>query len=334
MSFLRRVSKTRKLVARWSNAIIRVPIAGKPMVAVPAWMAAAALGAETSEGRLRPGLDVEFKLAIDAAVDSAGAVIIKMIPAGGTASEAEMAETLKEFMVAIGWESNKSQQKRFVGALQGATLRATVLGNVIEEMARKAWNSMSAMADSFDKLYFSTQRTGASAATIKNLGYAVEQLGGSADAAQASLEAMGQKLRENPGNITYLNALGFGLNKITGQLEYQRDLADKNRSLIFGANEKPTAIGEVYRGLAGMDQGTFLALGHVEELQRRMAENAEFHAQIGARSRQGSRRRQGIQVDLARSLERSWHPCRRRLRSSDECAHRAIPGVGRFPEGT
>lgn len=191
-------------------------------------------------------------------------------------------ETLKEFLVSIGWQSNEAQQRKFIDAIEGATLRAKILGDVIEATARKVFDAITGMAESFDRLYFSTQRTGTSAATIKDFAYAVGQLGGSADAAQASLEAMGRKLRQNPGNLTWLNALGFGLNKNTKQLEYQRDLAEK-------AAKMPLATAEQYRALVGLDENTFLAMRKVAEIERLMDESAKSRGAAGLDPDQAAR---------------------------------------------
>ena len=164
-----------------------------------------------------------------------------------------MATTLKEFLISIDWDFSAEKQRRFVDAMKGAEVQAKLLADALEALARKAWDSIADVAEAFDRLYFSAQRTGATASTIKDFGYAVKQLGRSAEAAQASLEAMGQKLRENPANIAYLERLGLGLNKINGHLEIQ---ADK----LAQFQQMPMAIAEQYRALAGMDERTFLAL--------------------------------------------------------------------------
>src|SRR5579863_3356559 len=116
-----------------------------------------------------------------------------------------MADTIKEFLVSLGWQSNDAQHIKFTAMLEGATLRAKLLGDGLEEVARKVADRVKAVAEDFERLYYQSIRTGQSAASIKDFAYAVSQLGGTAEGAVGSLEAMGEKLRANPGNITYLN---------------------------------------------------------------------------------------------------------------------------------
>jgi hypothetical protein len=177
-------------------------------------------------------------------------------------------ETIKDFLVGLGWKIDEQGQDRFIKAMRGAEIQAKLLTDALEALARKAAEAVADVAQTFDRLYFSSQRTGATAASIRDMGYAVEQLGGSAEAAQASLEAMGQKLRENPGNIAYFNAVGFGLNKVTGKLEDNLDLLEKFQKM-------PSTTAEIYRGLAGMDERTFLARRDPRYLQfKKEAEEA------------------------------------------------------------
>ena len=184
--------------------------------------------------------------------------------------------TIKEFLVSIGWKSNDTQQTKFFQALEGATLRANLLGTAIEDAARKVYESVVEMATRFDDLYWASQRTKASVDTIQAFGYAVSQLGGSSSAATASLETMAQKLREMPGNIVLLNKLGFQLNATTGQLEFNADLAAKN------ASSMTDSVAEIYRGMVGLDENTFLAIRrHSLEIGRLMTERETMNKSIG-----------------------------------------------------
>ena len=84
-----------------------------------------------------------------------------------------MTDTLKDFLISLNWDFSQEKQKRFVDAMRGAELQAKPLADALEALARKAFNTISETADAFDRLYFSSKRTGATAATIKDFGYAV-----------------------------------------------------------------------------------------------------------------------------------------------------------------
>lgn len=185
-------------------------------------------------------------------------------------------DTLRSFLVTLGWKSDESQQRKFTKALEGATLRAKLLGDAIEEMARKTGLAVLGVAENFEQLYYHAERTGASAKSLKAFEYAISQVGGSAQAAGASFETMAAKLRENPGNIAYLNRMGVELDANTGKLRFNAELAAKY------SGEMRIYTAEQYRALTGMDENTFLAIrNHIGEISRFMAEREKAMRQSG-----------------------------------------------------
>ena len=184
--------------------------------------------------------------------------------------------TLRSFLVSLGWKSDEAQQRKFVNAIEGATLKAKLLGDAIEGMARKVGLSVLSVAEDFEQLYYHAERTGASAKHLQAFEYAVSQVGGSASAAGASFEAMAAKLRENPGNIAYLNKMGVELDANTGKLRFNAELAAKY------SGEMKIYTAEQYRALTGMDENTFLAIrNHIGEITRFMAEREKAMKQSG-----------------------------------------------------
>jgi hypothetical protein len=65
-----------------------------------------------------------------------------------------VADTLREFIVSLGFKLDESQQRNFVGALEGATLRAKLLGDAIEAMARTVVDKVAAVATQFEQLLY------------------------------------------------------------------------------------------------------------------------------------------------------------------------------------
>lgn len=179
-------------------------------------------------------------------------------------------ETIKSFLVSLGWDSQDAQQRKFIAAIKGATLRAKLLGDALEEVARKVGTAVTGMAEDFEQLYYHVERTGASAKDLTAFQYAVSQLGGTAEGAAASFETMAQKLRENPGNIALLNKMGIELDGVSGKLRFNAELAAQN------AASMNIYTAEQYRALTGMDEKTFLAIrNHIGDLARFMAEKKE-----------------------------------------------------------
>jgi RNA-binding protein YlmH len=108
-------------------------------------------------------------------------------------------ETLKDFLVSLGWDFSQEAHLRFVGAMRAAELQARLLGDAIEEMARRVLTAVSNTAAGFDRLFFVADRNKTSVETIKALGQAAELSGSSVGEMNALLETMARNIRENGG---------------------------------------------------------------------------------------------------------------------------------------
>jgi hypothetical protein len=183
--------------------------------------------------------------------------------------------TIKEFLVGLGWQSNDAQYAKFASMLEGATLKANLLATALEEGARKVYDSVKGIAESFEGLYYAAARAGTSAAGMKAFEYAASQLGSTVEEARASLVAMGKAVQyDNPGNIAALNALGFGYDKVTKKIEYQKDLAEKAARL-------PDYIRSKYAAMVGLDLHTLQAMKDVGTFQARIDESRKSMAAAG-----------------------------------------------------
>lgn len=119
-----------------------------------------------------------------------------------------MAETLEEFFVKLGFRVEKSEEARFNAAL--STVAKTVAGIAVSLTAAVGTiaGSVIKVAASFDELYFASQRTNASVASIKSLQYALSQVGGSSEQASAAIEGIASALRTKPGTEAFLTSIG------------------------------------------------------------------------------------------------------------------------------
>jgi hypothetical protein len=153
-----------------------------------------------------------------------------------------MTDTVKEFLISLGWASNQTGQKQFEAAIESATLKARLLGDGLEELARKVLDSVSNVATNFDRLYFQAQRTNTAAATVSDFVKVMAQAGVSAGEAAGSIESMAAKLRAGSIAVQDINRMGFGLNPITGQMElqqkYLKNLSHMSTALLIqGAHQ-------------------------------------------------------------------------------------------------
>src|SRR6185312_1888189 len=107
-------------------------------------------------------------------------------------------ETIREFVARLRFEVNEADQRRFYEAIEGATLRARLLGDALELMAKAAVGKVGEVATQFEALYNQAQRLGTTGPSIRAFDYAVRQVHGSVEGANAALESFGEFLKNLP----------------------------------------------------------------------------------------------------------------------------------------
>lgn len=152
-------------------------------------------------------------------------------------------ETIRSFLVGLGWKNDEAQQRKFVAAIESATLKANLMAEALEAVAVKAASAVQEAAGRFEDLAYHAERTGASAKTLKAFEYAAQQVGSSAEEAAAAIEGIAAALRKNPGYEVYAEKFGFQIDKVTKKLEYHQDLMQK------GIGSMPITQAEQYRAL-------------------------------------------------------------------------------------
>lgn len=92
---------------------------------------------------------------------------------------------------------------------------------------------------------------------IKAIGYAVSQVGGSADAARGSLESLARFVRNNPGAEGFLNRLGVQTRDASGNM---RDMS----AIFTGVGQKLSSMpyyrANQYASMLGIDENTLMAM--------------------------------------------------------------------------
>ena len=167
------------------------------------------------------------------------------------------AETLKDFLISLGFKVDEAGARKFDAVVAGTTLKAIELGTKVELAAASVVAFTAKIASSLDNLYWASQRTGATVQGIKQIGFAVSQMGGSVDAARGSLESLAQFIRTSPGAEGFLNRLGVQTRDASGNM---RDMA----SIFTGVGQRlsnmPYYRANQYAQMLGMDENTLLAM--------------------------------------------------------------------------
>lgn len=138
------------------------------------------------------------------------------------------AETIKDFLVSLGFSVDDAGAKKFGSVLAGTTANVIKMGLAVEGAALSVVAFTAKIASGLDNLYWASQRTGATVQGIQSIGYAVSQVGGSVDAARSSLESLSRFIRNNPGAEGFLNRLGVQTRDASGNM---RDMSLSLRAL-------------------------------------------------------------------------------------------------------
>lgn len=167
------------------------------------------------------------------------------------------AETLKDFLISLGFKVDEAGARKFDAIVTGATLKAIELGAKVELAAASVVAFTAKVASSLDNLYWASQRTGATVEGIKQIGYAVSQMGGSVDAARGSLENLARFMRNNPGAEGFLNRLGVQTRDASGNM---RDMATIFTGVGQRLSSMPYYRANQYAQMLGLDENTLMAM--------------------------------------------------------------------------
>ncbi|MEM8257836.1 hypothetical protein Q4R52_16900, partial [Morganella morganii] len=167
------------------------------------------------------------------------------------------AETLRDFLVSLGFDVDESGAKKFSSVLGDVTSKAMKAGAAIEAAALTIVGFTAKISDGLDKLYWQSQRTGATANNIRSLGYAVKQAGGDVNGFSQSVERLASFLRNNPGGEGFLRNMGIQTRDANGRL---RDTASLVALLGDKLAKMPMYRANQYAGMLGIDENTLMAM--------------------------------------------------------------------------
>ncbi|PHM39267.1 putative bacteriophage protein [Xenorhabdus mauleonii] len=167
------------------------------------------------------------------------------------------AETIRDFLISLGFDIKESDEKKFSAVVSGVTANVLKLGAVVEGAALAVVGFTVQAASGLDRLYWQAQRTGGTAEQIKSLGYAVSQAGGTVEGLNSSLEGVAKFLRNTPGGEGFLRNMGIQTRDANGKL---RDTA----SLVALVGERLSALPQYranqYASILGIDENTLMAM--------------------------------------------------------------------------
>lgn len=193
------------------------------------------------------------------------------------------AETLKDFLISLGFKVDEAGARKFDAIVAGTTLKAIELGVKVEAAALSVVAFTAKIASGLDDLYWASQRTGATVEGIKQIGYAVSQVGGSVDGARGSLENLARFMRNNPGAEGFLNRLGVQTRDASGNM---RDMATIFTGVGQRLSSMPYYRANQYAQMLGLDENTLMAMrrgiGQFSGEYTAMAKAIGYNADVAA----------------------------------------------------
>lgn len=171
-----------------------------------------------------------------------------------------MADVLKEYLVTLGFKVNDQQYKRFLAPIENATKGVIGLGEAMFGTAAAIFYSVDKIARQYERLYYASQRTGQSVQYLQSYAFAAQQIGLTAEDAQASIEGMAAAIRMNPG-----------LRALAGTAATPADLVARLKRQ-FG--EAGYFVAARFGQMFGLDERTFRQLWM--NLDRLRSEEADF----------------------------------------------------------
>ncbi|HCX5071696.1 TPA: lytic transglycosylase domain-containing protein [Escherichia coli] len=194
------------------------------------------------------------------------------------------ADTIKDFLVSLGFDIDQAGANKFEAVLKGVTANVLKVGAVVEGEALSIVGFTTQIANGLDKIYWASQRTGASVQGIKALGYAASQTGASAESAMSSLEGLAGFMRSNPGAEGFLNRLGVQTRDASGKM---RDTAAIFTGVGQKLNNMPYYRAKQYAQMLGIDENTLMAMrrgmGQLSSEYALTAKRIGFNAESAAK---------------------------------------------------
>jgi hypothetical protein len=185
---------------------------------------------------------------------------------------------IREFLVKLGFKTDEAALQNFEKGVDRATKTVIGLAAAIETTAIAVAAGVARFASNLEALYFASIRTNTAAANLQAYDLAVQNFGGSAGEATASIEGLAHALRTNPGNEGLLKGLGVDARDAKGDL---RDLTDVMLELGKTFADEPLFIAEQQAQMLGINEKTLLAMRNgdfAKEVlrQRELVKNSGF----------------------------------------------------------
>lgn len=187
---------------------------------------------------------------------------------------ANESDTLKSFLVRLGFVVDTATFGKFATAVSTATKNVAELAAGIEATATAVAAGVTVFSKKMEDLYYSSVRTKTSAGNITAYRFAISKLGGTAEQASQSIENLAEFIRSTPAAESYLASMGIQMRDASGRTREMTDILEE-----FGTKSKewPFYLAKLRAGFMGIDESMLLILqrGGIKEMQKQYEELAK-----------------------------------------------------------
>lgn len=163
------------------------------------------------------------------------------------------AEVMRQFLVSLGFKVNEVQKRTFDDSVLKIDGTVKRLGATVLATAASAQALVVGFANSFERLYYLSQRTGTSAADIKAAGQAGKQIGLNAEAIEAAIGNISRAIKADPGTAALIEGL-------TGKSVQGRGIDKVLQDVVRSLSKYPDFFAFQMAGQIGIDPDTYLQL--------------------------------------------------------------------------
>lgn len=184
-------------------------------------------------------------------------------------------EVLRQFLVSLGFRVDEIQQRKFDTTVKKADETALRLGKTLLTVGAAAQAMVVGFANSFEKLYYLSQRTGTSASDIKAAGAAGKQIGLNAEVIESTIANISRTMKSDPGVVALIEGL-------TGKSTAGRGVDKVMQDVVRSLGKFPDFVAFDFAQRVGIDADTYLQLkNNLDEYVAAQEKNVKLQQEMG-----------------------------------------------------
>jgi hypothetical protein len=164
---------------------------------------------------------------------------------------------ITSFLVGLGIKVDEAGLKKVANAVKQVEKAALEMSAALEAAATATALAVGQISSKFEDLYYASQRIGASVENIQAFGFALNQVGGSAQGARNALEGVAAFIRNNPGGENWIEHLGVSTRTANGEWRDTKLILD---DLAVRFRQMPFWAARVRAQMLGIDDNTLMAM--------------------------------------------------------------------------